>query len=266
MTELTCIGSSYSLGEPLAVGTEVEQMRTSGIADEIGAAWIDIAPEFDTAPDPITATNRALAQAIRDSAGKMPLIFAGDCMASIGAAKGLWDCAGGDLGVIWYDAHGDFNTPETTPSGFVGGMPLAMLVGRGDLQYMQGVDLAPLNETDIIITDARDLDPAEGAALRASAITHLPNTRDLLTATLPDKPLYIHVDVDVLRLEDMPAVGYPAEGGPALADVAATLERIARAGRVAGILFSLWNSDRATDNRPLKNVLRLVRAFVAGLA
>ena len=262
MSRFVCIGAPYSLGEQDPPGSEVDLIRASGFADEIGAEWIDVAPDFDNSPDPITAVNRALAAAIADHREFFPIIFAGDCLSALGAVRGLMTGAG--LGVVWYDAHGDFNTPETTPSGYPGGMPLAMLVGRGDMLYMQGVGLDPLDERDIILTDARDLDPAEGEAVRASAVTLLPDVRDLLTAALPTKPLYIHLDVDVLNLDDMPAVGYQAADGPSLADVAATLERVAREGHVAGLLASLWNQDLAVDTRPLDNTLHLVRAFLAG--
>jgi arginase len=263
MAQFACFGVPYSLGEQHAPGSEVDLIRASGFAEEIGAEWVDIVPDFDRSPDPITAVNRALAAAISAQRESVPIIFAGDCLSALGAVKGLM--TGAELGVVWYDAHGDFNTPETTPSGFLGGMPLAMLVGRGDMQYMQAVGLDPLDERDVILTDARDLDPAEGDAVRASAITHLPAVRDLLTAALPAKPLYVHLDVDVLNLDDMPAVGYPAAGGPSLADVAESLERVAREGHVAGLLASLWDQDRAVDTRPLHNTLYLVRALLAGL-
>lgn len=101
----------------------------------------------------------------------MPLIFASDCCSALGAMKGF---EAQSPAVLWYDAHGDFNTWETTPSGFLGGMPLAWLVGRGDMQVMNGVGLSPILERDVFITDARNLDPGEAIALRESAVTHLP--------------------------------------------------------------------------------------------
>ncbi len=260
MADFECIGVPYFIGERIARRTEVAAVRDSGIAREIGAHWRNIEPDPD-APDPVSGVNRALADAITRRDNAIPIVFASDCLSALGVVKGL----GGDLGVVWYDAHGDFNTPETTPSGFLGGMPLAMLVGRGDMHYMQAVGLDPLDERDIIITDARDLDPEEAVALRESAIIHLPDVNDLLTVALPDKPLYVHLDVDVVRLEDMPGVAYPAGGGPSLDAVAATLERVARDGNIAGLLVSLWNDDLASGTRALQSTLHLVRAFVGGI-
>ncbi|MBZ0302102.1 MAG: arginase family protein, partial [Anaerolineae bacterium] len=181
-------------------------------------------------------------------------------VSALGALKGL---EAQRPAVLWYDAHGDFNTWETTPSGFIGGMPLAMLVGRGDLQYLRGIDLTPLAEDDIVITDARDLDPQEAVALGESRVTHLPKVEDLLAAPLPDKPLYIHMDVDVIDPSKMPGLGYPAPGGPSVEQVLATLRRVIKERPLAGMLFSLWDQSKVTDERALQAVLRMVRT-VAG--
>jgi arginase len=260
MPEFVCFGVPYFIGERIVGRTAVADVRGSGITQEIGADWIDIQPDCDDAPDPITAVNRALADAISAHRDRVPVVFASDCTSAIGAVKGL----GGGVGVIWYDAHGDFNTPETTPSGFLGGMPLAMLAGRGDLCYMRRVGLEPLDERDIIITDARDLDPGEAVALRESPVKHLPDVTALLTAALPDKPLYVHLDTDVVNTAEMPGMAYPAAGGPSLAEVASTLERVGRDGQIAGLLVSLWNANLAANKLPLQGTLRLVRAFVGG--
>jgi arginase len=260
MPDFICIGAPYFLGQKLDQGTEVDQVHDSGIAREIGAAWVTIMPDYATHTTPVTAVNKALAEAILAHRDHFPIIFAADCTSALGAVKGLVSEAG--LGVVWLDAHGDFNTPETSPSGFLGGMPLAMLVGRGEQNLMTGVGLQPLHEQDVILTDARDLDPGEAAALKASAVIHLPDVRDLQTFPLPDKPLYVHLDVDVINPDEMPAIRYAATGGPSLADTTAGLQRVVREGQVAGLLISLWNSDLATDKRPLQATLALVQAFV----
>ncbi len=263
MPPLVCIGAPYFLGLSREERTDVAAVRASGFARELNAAWIDVLPDYASAPDPITAVNRAVVQAIRSGADSFPLIFASDCTIALGAVGGLLN--GEELGVIWLDAHGDFNTPETSPSGFVGGMPLAMLAGRGDQQYLRGVGLAPLDESDFILTDARDLDPGEAATLRGSRVRHLRDLHDLLTAPLPAIPLYLHVDLDVIDPADMPAMGYPTPGGAPLDDVAAAVRRVAREGQVIGALFALWNGSRAVDDRPLTAALTVARALVAGL-
>ena len=90
----------------LAEGTPMERMGAlcRALADEVAAVRAD---------------------------GNLPVVMAADCTASIGVLAGLQQDLT-DLSLVWYDAHGDFNTHETTPSGFIGGMPLAMLCGRGE--------------------------------------------------------------------------------------------------------------------------------------
>src|SRR3990172_3538297 len=127
-----------------------------------------------------------VAEALRS--GDRPVSIAGDCCSVIGVAAGM-QRAGIDPGLIWFDAHGDFNTWETTPSGFVGGMPLAMLVGRGEQTMPAAAGLRRLAEARIVLTDARDLDPGEADALRVSRVTHLPRVTDLLDFPIPDGPI-----------------------------------------------------------------------------
>lgn len=260
MTGYICIGVPYYVGERRPEDSEVAALRASGIAEEIGAEWVTIQPDFGGAPDPVTAVNWALAQTISEHRARTPIIFASDCTSALGAMKGL---EGQHPAILWYDAHGDFNTHETTPSGFLGGMPLAMLVGRGQMNLMNGVSLTPIAEREVILTDARDLDPEEGDMLRENDVLHLSRLDDLLITSLPAKPLYIHFDTDVLDPSDLPGMNYPAPNGPSLETAIATLQHVAREAQVAGILFSLWNDTLAEgDPRSLETTLSLVRAFV----
>jgi arginase len=147
------------------------------------------------------------------------------------------------VSLVWYDAHGDFNTHETTPSGFIGGMPLAMLCGRGEQTIVAGAGASVQPEANVILTDARDLDPGEKEAVADSGLTHLPDLADLLTLDLPDQPIYIHFDCDVLRVADLPAVNYPAQGGPSLETIEASLDHLANTGRIAAVSVTMWDPD-----------------------
>lgn len=259
MTRYVCIGAPYYIGQLLADRTEVAAVEKSGIAAEIGAEWVTINPDFGAAPDPVVAVNRALAETVRAHADCVPLVFASDCCFAMGMLKGLGPQK---PAVIWYDAHGDFNTDETTPSGFLGGMPLAWLVGDGDQQYMQGVGLEPVAQSDVIISDARDLDSEEAVRLRQSKLVHLDKVSDLLTQPLPHKPVYIHMDTDVVDIEEMPGMNYPAPNGPSLAQTNATLDRLAKEAEIAGMLFSLWNDSLPTGGKSLAGVLSMIRTVV----
>ena len=145
--------------------------------------------------------------------GKLPVSIAGDCCTTLGMLTGL-QRAGRDPALIWFDAHGDFNTWETTPSGFLGGMPLAMMVGREEQTMPKAQALSPLAENRVILTDARDLDPGEKQLIEESDVIHLPDVKNLLNAMLPNGPLYIHIDMDIINPANAPAMNYLAAGGP----------------------------------------------------
>jgi arginase len=198
-----------------------------------------------SAQDRMSVLYRALADEVsgevaRDPA-RPPLIFAGDCVMSIGVLAGL-QRAGIEPALIWFDAHGDFNTWATTPSGFLGGMPLAMIVGRGDLAIVDAVGLKPLPEHRVILVGARDIDPGEDDALAASAVGQL-TVESLVDADLPPGRIYVHLDVDVVDPDEMPAQNYPAPRGPSLAAVKAALAHLVGTGRIAAVSFSLWNPE-----------------------
>ena len=144
--------------------------------------------------------------------GNRPVSIAGDCCTTIGMLAGL-QRAGIDPILIWFDAHGDFNTWETTPSGFLGGMPLAMLVGRGEQTMLKALQLVPLAEDRVILTDARDLDPGEKQLIEEANIIHLPDVKTLLDAMLPDGLLYVHIDMDIVNPAEAAAMNYLAAGG-----------------------------------------------------
>jgi arginase len=181
---------------------------------------------------------QAVADAIHNSA--RPVSIAGDCCTSIGVLAGL-QRAGIDPLLIWFDAHGDFNTWETTPSGFLGGMPLAMLVGRGEQTIAETVDLRPLPETQVILTDARDLDPGERLALQNSRLIHLKNVNDLLNYHFEDRPLYIHLDTDIIDPQDAPAMNYLTPDGPRADDLKTIFQFLAANEHIAAISLSSWN-------------------------
>ena len=148
--------------------------------------------------------------------GRLPLIVAGNCNTAVGGISGI----GGGMkrGNIWFDAHGDFCTPETTDTGFLDGMGLAMMAGRcwqQVLSKMIGYEPVPENFTALI--GARDLDSKEAEDLAASEISHLRvddiRNNGVNNALQPFldrikhhvEKVYIHVDLDVLDPEEAPA-------------------------------------------------------------
>jgi arginase len=162
--------------------------------------WVKNKPELsgDEQLGRMSIIHRSLAGHVSDTvrSGRRPVSIAGDCCTAIGVLAGLQD-AGVNPILVWFDAHGDFNTWETTTSNFLGGMPLAMLVGRGEQTLIDAVGLEVLREDQVILTDARDLDPGEQKALENSDVIHLEDVQALHAYSLPDRPLYVHLDMDV---------------------------------------------------------------------
>ncbi len=194
--------------------------------------------------------------------GATPVVYAGDCLSAIGVLAGL-QRAGSDPTLIWLDAHGDFHTWETTGSGFLGGMPLAMIVGRGEQTVVEGAGLAPLDERRVVLVGARDLDPGEDEAVAGSAMTVL-SVADLIRRDPPAGALHVHVDLDVIDPREMPAHNYPAPGGPSLREVQAALAHLAATGRVAALSFSTWNPALPGADRAAAAGAELSAAFLAG--
>jgi arginase len=203
---------------------------------------------------------RPLAQIVADSVRRdaRPVSVAGDCCTSIGVLAGL-QAAGVDPLLIWFDAHGDFNTWETTPSGFLGGMPLAMLVGRGEKTIVKRVGLRPLPETQVILTDGRDLDPGERQALQSSGVTLLKNVKDVMKYPFGGRPLYIHLDTDVIDPRDAPAMNYMTPGGPRADDLKAVFHFLAANERILAVSLSSWNPELDEASRAQDVCMELLR-------
>jgi arginase len=193
--------------------------------------------------------------------GDRPVVIAGDCCASIGMMGGL-QRAGIRAALIWFDAHGDFNTWETTPSGFIGGMPLAMLVGRGEQTMIEAAGISPVREKDVFLMDARNLDPGEKAALKSSEVHHFVDSDSLLRHVSRDRSLYVHFDTDVVSPQDAPAMTYCAPGGPRARDMADLFHALAETGQVAAVSMCTWDTKLDRDGRSRETCMKLLQTLL----
>ena len=166
-------------------------------------------------------------------------VASGDCTTSLGVLAGL-QRAGRDVAVVWFDAHADFHTSATTTSGYLGGMPLALAVGLGDLTLPRALRLRPVPEQRVVLVDARDTDPGEQLLLQGSAVTRT-TVADVLSQ-VPDGDLYVHVDVDVCDPAGLPGLLYPADGGVAVAELLAAVRGLTGTGRVVALgVAATWH-------------------------
>ncbi|QIS12379.1 arginase family protein [Nocardia arthritidis] len=186
--------------------------------------------------------------------GERPVVMAGDCTTALGTVAGL-QRAGLDPAVVWFDAHGDLQTLETTTSGYLGGLPLRMLVGYGRPLVADRIGLRDVPESRVVLTDARDLDPAEVDYLKTAEVRRRPVT-DL--GELPDGPIYLHIDFDVIDPEELPGLMVPAPGGPGLRAVTAAVGRVLDTGRVAAVgLACTWHDGVGAAER-VRSVVELL--------
>jgi arginase len=193
--------------------------------------------------------------------GDRPVSLAGDCCTAIGVSAGI-QRAGLEHVLVWLDAHGDFNTWETSPSGFLGGMPLAMMVGRGEQTMLDTLAMKPLAEENVVFTDGRDLDPPEREAMGRSSLIHLKDVSDLLTYDFPDLPLYVHFDTDILNPETAPAMNYAAPGGPDLQQLKMIFQHLAESGRIIAVSLSSWNPELDPDGHTQRACLEALEVLL----
>ncbi|HEU5477736.1 MAG TPA: arginase family protein [Gaiellaceae bacterium] len=157
-----------------------------------------------------------------------PLVLGGCCCAHVGAVEGL-AARHGRVSVLWLDAHGDLNTPQTSASGDEWGMPLRMLLDRGTL-----------SADDVVLWGARNLDPPEEEFIAAAGICDDPGI--LLDRS---EALYLALDCDVLDPGEL-AVFMPEPAGPSLDELEQLLERVRDSGKLVGAGFTGLAPDPAS--------------------
>ncbi|WP_199434100.1 arginase family protein [Qaidamihabitans albus] len=187
--------------------------------------------------------------------GRAPFVLAGNCNTTVGAVAALLDTGANDLGVVWFDAHGDFNTPETSTSGFLDGMGLAVLTG-GCWRPMAATvpGFRPVPEHHVVLAGVRDIDTAERERIERSALHMLPPEQvdeAGMAATLARLPatvrrIHLHVDLDVHDRDSVgPANSYAAGGGPDAGQVRAAIAAVGAAYPVVSATFAAY--DPAVD-------------------
>jgi arginase len=168
-----------------------------------------------------------------------PLVLGGCCCSHVGAVEGL-SARHGRVGVLWLDAHGDLNTPETSPSGNEWGMPLRTLLDRGTI-----------DAADVVLWGARNLDPPEEEFIAAAGIADDPG--GLLERA---DTVYVALDCDVVAPDEL-AVFMPERGGPTLGELEQLLMKVRESGKLVGVGFT----GLAPDPANVEKVERLAAAL-----
>ena len=194
-----------------------------------------------------TRTAEAVMKTLQE--GMTPLVLGGDHSLAAGSVSGVAEFyrrKGEKIGVIWIDAHSDINTPETSPSGNVHGMPLAALLGLGPEPLANIFGYSPkIAAANTVLIGVRDIDAAERENIRRAGVAHVYTMRDLdergmrtvmeeALAAAGDGTAGYHVslDMDWIDPEDAPGVGTPVRGGATYREAHLAMEILADHGRL----------------------------------
>ncbi len=214
---------------------------------------------------------RTLADAVAASLaeGARCVIVGGECTLVAGAIPGAL-AVEPDLALVYFDAHGDFNTLATTPSHFVGGMCLAHVCGRR-IAPLLWPGVRSISDDRVALVGARALDPGEAGNLANSKVRQIPFDRERsdapgLLAFARRKQLWLHVDVDVIDPGEVPAVDFPVEGGPSLRSLVDVVAALAGVATIRGVEICSYDPRKDTGPRPVAPSLARIPAAALGLA
>ncbi len=215
---------------------------------------------------------RMLSAAVREAQelDRFPIVLAGNCNTAVGMVAGLGTHS---TGVAWFDAHGDFNTPETTRSGFLDGTAVAIMTGRCWTQLAATIPgFTAVPDDRVCLIGTRDLDSLEGALLEESSVDVIEprQLRSALTTTLKSirrhvDSIYVHLDLDVLDSAVAAANSYALSGGLTLEDLDYALAGIAGEFRIAGVTLSAYDPAVDPSGHAARAAIRLI-STAAGLA
>jgi arginase len=208
---------------------------------------------------------RMLSGAVREArdAQRLPIVMAGNCNTAVGTLAGLGTDS---TGVVWFDAHADFNTPETTSSGFLDGTAVAILTGRCWTTLSSTVpDFKPLSDRQVCLVGTRDIDSLEGGLLDESSVDVIEPRQ--LRSTLRQKlrslsehvdQAYVHLDLDVIDSGVASANTFAVSGGLTLEDMDFALSEIARTLPIAGVALTAYDPAADTDGAAGAAAVRLI--------
>jgi len=320
------VPSAWGAPEPGVIDTPA-RLRAAGLLGWLSGAGLEVCDRGDVpvqrgwqAPVPLDASPPdtaylphqqellAVQHSVREAVaaavnvGELPLLIGGECgigpgaIAAVAAASASRP-AGGEAArpvIVWLDAHGDLNTPATSPSGLLCGMPLAVALGRGDPQALTlGADAPTPRPEDTWLIGARDLDAGELATLAELPIRHVTvdelrgmGAEQLIERILPGAEIlppearaqfppvaredttspdvadvYLHIDVDCIDPSEAPGVTFPVAGGLGTAEVADLAGYLCASGRLVALTIASANLAADEDDRTLEGLRQLITSI-----
>jgi arginase len=267
----------------IRMGAGPDYLMDNGLSEMLRSAerhslsFAHVLPEVDPPAEVATAfeLDRLVAEQVREAVagGEFPLVLSGNCNTAVGTISGL---GGSDLGVVWFDAHADFNTPETTTTGFTDGMGLAVAVGHCWKEMARAVPgFSAVAERDVVLAGVRVVESSEEERLAASEVSVVGANRiglegpSVLEAALDDLKgrvgrVYVHLDLDVLDPEKAgKANEFAPEGGLSAEDLKTALGKVQERFAVAAAGIASYDPAFDADGRVLAVALACVRMLTA---
>lgn len=247
------------------MGRGPEHLLRSGIVDEMKSDGHDVSvTTLDTSGDDVASAfdlARQIAEHTRaaDAQDTFTIILGGNCMSSIGGFAGL----DSRTAVLWLDAHADFNTPETSASGFLDGMALSIMTGRCyETETARIPGFTPLSNDRLLMLGTRAIDEGEKSALER--VCHIRDCRDLQRTLdgLDTNELYLHIDLDVVDADVARANHFAEPHGLSREEMRKVIATAIRCKRVRAAALTAYDPD--ADERALELAKEVVHAFTTG--
>lgn len=289
ISKVGVIGVPYNVGwRGPGVDEGARALRDAGLVDELkkvvsevadyGDIEVRLPPQDDSNPKllnpkQVEAVCKFLAAKVHNTLqrGHFPLIIGGEDSVLMGIIEGFQRALGPRIGLIYMDAHGDFNTPETTPSGLIGGMNVAITAGRGPRELVEMFGHSPLlPEENIVLYGTRELDAVEEMALAESKVRVYTREKirevgveNAVKKILHDleprcNNVYVHVDLDVVDETEMSAQSLPVGDGLSMREFQETLQAIVKSGKLCGIAVMVFNAAKDPKGVEARKVVRLI--------
>jgi arginase len=248
-----------------------ETLRYDG--HEVHTDIVEVTSFFRTEIKTAFELHKLVAERVRSAAqqGRFPLVLSGNCNTSVGTITGLDPY---ELGIIWFDGHADFNTPETTSSGFLDGMGLAIATGgcwKAMAQTIPG--FRPIPEANAVLVGSRDIVPAERERLRRSDATLVEaglvrrrGVREALGIALDElrarvRRVYVHLDLDALDPDSAPANEFAPPDGLRPEELEEGIQAIQERFTLAAAGVASYDPEYDSEGRVLRAGVRLIEVL-----
>ncbi len=262
-------------------------LRAAGLAEKLLAAGYEVADFGDCAPrlfadDDEHRRARNLAEIVAGlndlktraelavKSGALVLVLGGDCAQVIGLLTGARRYYK-HVNLLWFDRDADLNTPASTPSGRIDGMVVAHIIGKGAPELVRFWSEAPLvREPDVTLFGLERLDPPEQEFLSKSPMRHIhagdiqskggsKAAHEALAQVHADaREFVLHLDADVIKEEEFPAVNVPGSGGLGFDDVRASFMEFVKHKNLLGLDVAQYNPDKDPEGTGAKKLVDLL--------